>query len=147
MEIKQTGTDRLPEIVEMNKQVFEGMYDWPIYELDDYKKRLEGITPIIFIAEDNGKIVGNCISFEKEGKFYLWILGVLKEYRNKGIASKLFDLREHYAREHNYKKIFAKVYNVSKEMLKLMTKRGYKIIEIQKNPNPKYNANILELSI
>ncbi len=147
MEIKQVEINRLSEIVEMNKKVFENMYDWPVYELDDYKKRLEGVTPIIFIVEDDGKIVGNCISFEKDNKFYLWILGVLKEYRNQGIASKLFELREQYAREHNYKKIFAKVYNVSEEMLKLMIKRGYKIIEVKENLNPKYSANILELSI
>lgn len=147
MEFKQVGLERLAEIVEINTKIFDGMYDWPLYTLDDYKKRLEGINPIIFVAEDNGKIIGDCISFEKDNKFYLWISGVLKDYRNRGIASKLFDLREQYAREHNYKKIFTKVYNVSKEMLKLINKRGYKIIEIQKNSNTKYNANILELSI
>jgi ribosomal protein S18 acetylase RimI-like enzyme len=147
MEFKQTDISRLPEIAEMNREVFDGMYDRPVYTLDDYKKRLEGVTPIIFIAEDNGKVVGNCISYESDGKLYLWVSGVLKEYRNQGIASKLFDMREQYAREHNYKKIFTKVYNVSKEMLCLLIKRGYEIMEVFKKDNPKYNAIILELDI
>src|SRR5574343_21415 len=137
MEFKMVEVDRLAEIVEVNKSVFEDMYDWPIYELKDYQDKLKDINPIIFIVEENGKIIGNSIAFEKDNGFYLWILGVLKEYRNQGIASKLLDLREEYARIHGYKKIFAKVYDVSKDMLILLGKRGYKIVDTEKKINSK----------
>lgn len=147
MEFKKVNLDRLPEIVTINHEIFKGMYDWPLYTLGDYEKKLEGKDPIIFVAEENGKIVGSSISYGEGDKFYLWVLGVLKDYRSKGIASKLLDLREQYAKENNFKKIYTKVYNVSKEMLSLLIKRGYFIVDINKNDNIKHTAVILELTI
>lgn len=147
MEYKRVNLDRLPEIVTVNHEIFKDMYDWPPYTLDDYMKRLEDKDPVIFIAEVDGKIVGDSISYGEGDKFYLWIMGVLKDYRGQGIASKLLDLREKYARENNFKKISTKVYNISKEMLSLFIKRGYVIVDIKKNDDVKYNAVILELEV
>lgn len=147
MEFKKVNLDRLPEIVIINYEIFKDMYDWPPYTLDDYTRRLENKDPIIFIAEEKGKIVGSSISYGEGDKFYLWILGVSKEFRGKGVASKLLDLREQYAKENNFKKISTKVYNVSKEMLSLFIKRGYVIVDVKKNDDVKYNAVILELEV
>ncbi len=147
MNFKLVTLERLPEIVKVNHQIFEGMYEWPPYTLDKYKERFANLQPVIFIAEKDGKVVGDSISFEKDGEWYLWILGVLKKYRKQGVASKLLDLNEKYAKENKYKTISVKVYNVSKEMLILLLGRGYKITDVEKHEKVKYNAIILKLFI
>ncbi len=145
MKFELVTSEKLPEIVEVNHQIFDGLYEWPPYSLDKYKERFSGLKPIIFIAEKEGKIIGDCISFEKDAEWYLWILGVLKEYRKQGIANKLLDLNEKYAKENNYKIVSVKVYNVSKEMLALLLRRGYQITDIEKHAKIQYNAIILKL--
>jgi len=112
-----------------------------------YQERLKDVAPVIFVAEENEKIFGDCISFERDSKWYVWILGVNKEYRGQGIATQLLDLNEKHAKEHGYKNITVKVYNVSKEMLRLMIGRGYEIVDIHKHEKTKYNEIFLELCL
>jgi len=145
MNYKKGLIDELPELVKTNFQIFSGMYEWPPYTLDQYTERLNGVNPTIFIAERDDKIIGDSIAFEKDGGWYLWILGVLEEYRKQGVATQLLDLNEQYARENSYKEITVKVYNVSKEMLKLLIGRGYEIVDIHKDKNSKYNGIVLRL--
>lgn len=147
MEFKQVLRARLPEVVEVNHQIFGGMYAWPSYPLEKYEERFRDSEPIIFTAEENGTILADCISYEKDGKWYLWMLGVKKEYRGHGIARRLLEMTETYAREHLYRKISAKVYNVSKEMLLLLVNRGYEVVGFQKHELSKYNAILLELNL
>ena len=150
MEFKEVKLDRLAEIADVNLKIFDGMYDWPPYYIDKYQEKFKDISPIIFVAEDCGKIVGDSIAFERDGKLYIWILGVLKEYRKHGVATELFNLTENYAREHGYKVVCVKVYNISQDMLKLVQSRGYKVVEVRKyddHGKPQYYANILELDI
>lgn len=145
MEFKVATLERLPDIVELNHRIFDGMYEWPSYSLDKYRERFANVQPVIFIAEKDEEIIADCISLDKNGEWYLWILGVLKEYRKQSIATKLLNLNEEYAKKNNYKVIFVKVYNVSKEMLSLLLGRGYQITDIEKHAKVEYNAIILRL--
>ena len=147
MEFKQITLERLPEIVEVNHKIFEGMYEWKPYYIDTYQEKFKGVDPVIFVAEKNGEILADSISFDRDNKWYLWIFGVLKEYRGQNIANQLFDLNEKYAREHGYKEITVKVYNVSREMLRLVIKRGYEINSVESHEKTKYNAVHLSLTL
>ncbi|MEI6553469.1 MAG: GNAT family N-acetyltransferase [bacterium] len=150
MEFKEVKLDRLAEVVDVNLKIFDGMYDWPPYYIEKYQERFKDTQPVIFVAEKDGKIVADSIAFDRGGKWYVWILGVLEEYRKQGIATELFNLTENYARGHGYKIVSIKVYNVSQDMLKLTQNRGYNIVEVRKYKDPekpKYDANILELAI
>jgi ribosomal protein S18 acetylase RimI-like enzyme len=51
-------------------------------------------TSTSLVMEDDGKVVGACLGFldQEEGKIgYIHKLGVLKEYREQGIATRLMD--------------------------------------------------------
>ncbi len=149
VEYKEVGPERLSEIVALNTVIFEGMFDREPYNIGKYNEKLKDANYKIFIAEEDGKIIGDSISFEKDGSWYLWIFGVSKMYRGQGVARKLFELNESYAITHGYKKITAKTYNVSKDMLRMMIRRGYNIVDIHKNKNNKneYNKILFEYTL
>jgi ribosomal protein S18 acetylase RimI-like enzyme len=126
-EIVKDSICDLAEIVELNRKIFIGMYESEPYSLSQYKSRLEGKNPLIGIVNVDNEIIANSIAFRKENSLYLWILGVSKYHRNRGIASRLFDLNEDFARNNGIDSVNTKVYPVSKEMIQLVEKRGYEI--------------------
>lgn len=146
--IKKVNTDRLSEIVDFNFGIFDGMYEDEPYSQEQYKEKLKDKEPIILIAEDDGKILGDSISFARDGSYYIWILGVSSEYRGKGIGNSLIEANEEIAKEHKFKKVIVKVYNVSEEMQGLLKKRGYEVIKTKESDvDPKYTAVLFELKI
>ncbi|MBI2102723.1 GNAT family N-acetyltransferase [Candidatus Woesearchaeota archaeon] len=137
----------LKEIVLLNESVFRGMYEHEPYSLDHYTERLLKVKPVIYIAKSGNQIIGDAISFERDGSLYLWILAVSPEFRNRGVASTLFNLMEQHARDNGIGSVSTKVYNVSKEMLRLLLKKGYNIVAIEEHgSHPKYNAIHFKLS-
>ena len=147
-DIKEGDINQLEQIVDVNRQIFKGMYEQDPYSLEQYEEKLSDKQPKIFIAENNGQIIADSISFKRNGSLYIWIMGVLKEYRNKGIATKLFENNEQFAKSNGYESVSIKVYNVSKKMLRLLSERGYQIVDTEESKNdPKFNAIHLELKI
>ncbi|KKP67743.1 MAG: GCN5-related N-acetyltransferase [Candidatus Moranbacteria bacterium GW2011_GWE1_35_17] len=139
---------QLEQIVAVNGEIFKGMYESEPYSFNQYQERLKNLEPKIFVAKIGDRIIGNSISYNKENSLYVWIMGVLKDCRNKGIATKLFENNEQFAKENNYESVIAKVYNVSQEMIRLLLARNYQIVDIEKSDsNPKYNAVHLKLKI
>lgn len=147
-EVSEGNINQLEQIVRTNFEIFKGMYEQDPYSLAHYQEKLKDFEPQIFIAKIDGQIVGDSISFERNGSLYIWIMGVLKEHRKKGIATKLFENNEQLARTNKYKSVTAKVYNVSKEMLRVLLARDYQITDVeQSEADAKYNAVHLELKI
>ncbi len=136
----------LTQLAQFNYHIFDGMYKNEPYSLDQYKERLKGKNPIIFTVKKDKKLVANSISFEQDNSFYIWILAVDKNYRGQGIGASLLDKNEKFARENGYKTVSTKVYNVSKEMKRLLKQRNYKIVKRQKSKtNSKFTALIYSL--
>lgn len=148
IEIAEGSIKQLEEIAAVNYEIFASMYQEEPFSLEHYKNKLKDKNPIIYIAKANNAIVGDSISFERDNSLHIWILGVKKEYRNQGIATKLFELNEQFAKASGYKSITTKVYNVSKEMLKLAISRGYFIQTVEASTaSSKYNAIRLGLAL
>lgn len=147
-EVSEGNIDQLEQIFLTNYEIFKGMYEHDPYSLEHYQKKLKDLEPKIFIAKIDGQVVGDSISFDRDGSLYIWIMGVLKEYRNKGIATKIFENNEQFARANKLESVSVKVYNVSKEMLMILLVRGYQITNVeQSETDMKYNAVHLELKI
>lgn len=124
------------------------MYENEPYSLEQYQERLKGKNPIIFTVKKDKKLVANSISFEQDNSFYIWILAVDKNYRGQGIGTSLIDKNEKFAKENGYKTVSTKVYNVSKEMKRLLKQRNYKIVKRQKSKtNSKFTALIYTLEL
>jgi len=146
--ISQADVSWLEQIVKLNRVIFDKMYEDEPYSLEHYQKKLCDKKPLIFIAQAEGQLVADSIAFEKENRLYIWVLGVAKEHRNQGIASKFLDRNEQFARDRAYGSVVAKVFNVSLEMQKLLIERGYREVGVDlSETGSKYNAVHFELKI
>lgn len=147
-EISEGNIGQLEQIVATNYEIFKGMYEQGPYPLAHYQEKLKNLGPKIFVATVDGQIVGNSISFGKNDSLYIWIMGVLREHRNQGIATQLFENNEQFARKNGHKSITVKVYGVSTDMLRMLLARGYQIVGLEPSEtDTKYNAVHFELTI
>jgi ribosomal protein S18 acetylase RimI-like enzyme len=144
--IENGNMENLEQIVRFNYEIFDGMYENEPYSLEQYQDKLKGTEPIIFIAKEDDELAGDSISFGRDNSFYIWILGVNKKHRGKGIGSSLLDKNEQFAQENGYESISAKVYNVSVEMQRLLKQRGYEVVKVEESEtDPRNTALWFEL--
>lgn len=144
--IEQGNVENIKQIVDLNYEIFKGIYEDKPYSLKHYKEKLKNKNPIIFISKKSNKITGNSISFKKNNSFYIWIVGVAEKHRGQGIGNLLLEKNEQFAQKNGYKSISTKVYNISEKMQQLLKRRGYQIIKIKKSKiNKKYDSVQFEL--
>ncbi|PAD21656.1 GNAT family N-acetyltransferase [Terribacillus saccharophilus] len=91
----------------------------------------------IFVAEEKGKLVGYLIAIGGTVKrtkhcAYL-VIGILQEYRGKGIGSKLFDKVIKWAPKHNVSRLELTVVTENKAGLALYKKSGFDIEGTKRN--------------
>ena len=140
--IEAGGIDRLTEIVQVNEGIFKNLYPCEPFSLEQYRQKI-GERPNIMIATHRGRIVGNSIGFARKDAWYTWILGVVPEFRERGIGKRLLQSQEAYAFWSGYRLATIKVYNVSKEMQQLVRDHGYKAAGMEKSrdhPSPEFDA-------
>jgi ribosomal protein S18 acetylase RimI-like enzyme len=123
--VKTGSIDDLKGVVELDRVVF-GLSRTP-EEVED-KLRLQKAVHITIATITNGKLVGYGIGYEEKGKYYLWSLAVLPEYRRKGIGSEIIEEQISFAKEKGYASFFVKTSNKWKEMVRLLLKKGFNII-------------------
>lgn len=100
-----------------------------------FEKRFQEKENLIsFIAYDNKTPIGFKIGYKyNESTLYSWVGGVLQNFRNRKIATKLANLQENWAKEQHFTKIRTKSMNKFKPMLILNLKNGFDIISIYTN--------------
>lgn len=141
LKIKQGNIIDLPEIVRLNTRIFEGMYETSPYSFEQYQNKIRNINPFILLARDENTLVGDSISFERDGNWYIWILGVDPKFRKQGIATSLLELNEKHANILGLKNVTVKVYNTSPDMQKLLASRNYAITNVEPSKSShKYDA-------
>jgi len=121
----------IKEVVEMSKKVTE--FFQPFSE-KIYEDRLTDTIHLILIAEVDGKAVGFKVGYERDSAevFYSWLGGVLASHRRMGIATKLADEQERWAKNHGYHKVYFKTRNRFSKMIHFGLNRGFKIIDLIK---------------
>jgi ribosomal protein S18 acetylase RimI-like enzyme len=123
--VKVGSISDLEEIVELDRVVF-GLSRTP----EEVKNKLElrRDVHITIATVAGGRVVGYGIGYEEKGKYYLWSLAVLPEYRRKGIGSEIIKEQISFAKVKGYTSFFVKTSNKWKEMLRLLLKKGFNII-------------------
>lgn len=141
-EILKGSMEDIKEIVELNRNIFTGMYENEPYSIDQYQSKLQDKNPIINIVKIDNKIIASSIAFQDEDSLYLWILAVSKDHRNKKIASQLLDHLEKSARDQERISVTTKVYSISKEMQQLIKQRSYAITKTDNNGAIHFKLNL-----
>ncbi len=134
----------IEEIVKLSKVIPEFS---DLYSIEEYKKRLIGKRSLLLVADFEGKPVGFKVGYEMSDHFYSWMGGVLPEFRRKGIAQKLADKQEEWCRENGFDKIKIKTRNKYRNMIHLLLKNGYNIIDIEHKKDKIQNRIKLEKTI
>ncbi|MDN2671887.1 GNAT family N-acetyltransferase [Janthinobacterium sp. SUN026] len=83
---------------------------------------------LVLIAEADGQPVGCKLGYAAEdGSLYSWLGGVLLAHRKTGLAQRLLERQESWAREHDFAAVTVKSMNRYSAMLRLLIRNGYQI--------------------
>ena len=138
----RTGT--IEEVVAISKAIPE-FIDPPGSEV--YEKRILEVPHLILVAEEDEKLVGFKVGYERDGSFYSWMGGVLPDYRRLGIAQKLADTQEKWAKSQGYTTILFKTRNHHKGMLIFALKNGFNIVGFKERESIDVHRILLQKSL
>ncbi|MEM6377136.1 MAG: GNAT family N-acetyltransferase, partial [Bacteroidota bacterium] len=95
----------IPEVVSLSLQIpeFVDPHLAPLYE-----QRLNPVQHLIIVAEVDKKPVGFKVGYQREDYFYSWMGAVLPPFRRLGIAQKLANYQEKWAKSEGYTTIRCK---------------------------------------
>jgi len=101
------------------------------HNLLTYQQRLHQVPHIVLVAYVADTPAGFKVGYERDGYFYSWMGAILPAYRRLGLARKLAEKQEAWAKENGYPHVTFKTRNRLKPMLLFAISRGFDIIEIQ----------------
>lgn len=125
VEIKE---DNLEIVVAISNKIPEFHQPHGIIE---YQKRLANVPSIILVAYIDNVPAGFKVGYEREGYFYSWMGAILPKFRRLGLASRLADQQENWAKEQGYSHVTFKTRNRLKSMLIFALNRGFNIISLE----------------
>lgn len=103
------------------------------YTIAALQSRTTDVPYLNLIAFIDHTPVGFKLGYERTGYFYSWLGGVLPAFRKKGIAKKLADAQEAWAKENHYASITFKTRNRHKAMLTFAINNGFNIIKTEEH--------------
>lgn len=101
-----------------------------IYKLRDKEK-------LVLVAKYNKDLAGYAICYDQyeDGSLYIWLLGVVPDYREKGIMKEIMSYIYTWAKNKKYLSIKVKTQNKRKEMIYALIKQGFNFIQVEENPD------------
>ncbi|WP_341501289.1 GNAT family N-acetyltransferase [Gallaecimonas sp. GXIMD4217] len=95
--------------------------------VDQYLARFQGRPHLCLVALVDGRAAAYKLGYRlDEGVFYSWLGGVLPPWRRLGLAQRLLDAQESWARRHGYQRIEVKSTPEFPTMLAFLAKNGYR---------------------
>lgn len=118
------------------------------YSLEYFAKRIGRKVHLIIVAYFDGDEAGYLLAYDHADRsFYCWMLGVIPDFRRKGILKALMDYFFEWAKDKGYTKIEIKTKNKRREMLAYLVKYGFLFITVIPAPNIEDNEILLEKAV
>ena len=126
----------LYEIFPVHQSIPE--FDSPV-SVEEFEQRLNSKdTPLVLIALWDDVGVGYLVGYrEEKDSFYIWLAGVQKDYRRKGVLKSMMDIVIQWARSKNFDHVTIKTRNSRRSMLAYLISNGFLI----KSVEPRYSAD------
>lgn len=106
------------------------------YPIEEVKRRLANGHRVL-VAQSGQQLVGFKLGYPKTSEeFYSWLGGVLPAYRQGGIAQRLLEHQEAWARRAGFTRIAVKSMNKFPSMLRLLIKNGYQVTQVDRFGDP-----------
>ncbi|EOZ99674.1 acetyltransferase, gnat family [Indibacter alkaliphilus LW1] len=136
----------IEEVVALSQQVPEFFQP---YSEKIYHERLSCRPHLILIAEVDGELAGFKVGYQSatSGIFYSWMGGVLASYRRMGIATKLADTQESWAKNHGFQKVQFKTRNRLSKMIHFGLNRGFMIVDLIKKDQVQEHRIVMEKNL
>ena len=113
----------------------------------EIEARIMDVPHLVLTAYHDDKPVGFKIGYERDNSFYSWLGAVLPEFRQSGIAARLADNQENWARHAGYSSVWMKTRNCFPEMLLMALGRGFSIIGFDSREEVSQHRIILAKSL
>ena len=125
----QPGLQKLEKIKEVYQSVF------PKIDLEKFDRRIDAAEKLLILLAFSGEeLVGFKIGYQIDSiKFYSWLGGVKKEFRNQGIADELMKRQHEWCRKNGFQRVQTKTRNWYKPMLILNLKNGFDIVGLHRD--------------
>ncbi len=90
------------------------------------------VPHLLLVAYDRNQPLGFKIGYQRQrpDHFHSWLVGVLPEYRRRGIGRKLLDEQESWARKHGFRTIGFTTFDRFPAMCTLGKCAGYQVIRV-----------------
>ncbi len=125
----EVGT--IEEVIAIDRQIPEFDGRTTRHRLES---KLTNTNHLILVAKVNGIPVAYKIGYAlSKQAFYSWLGGVIPRFRKLGIATKLRNQQEMWARESGYSSVCVKSMNRYPAMLQLLISSGYQINGYENN--------------
>lgn len=111
----------------------------------EFERRLSGRNALVLLARLDGVPVGFKAGYDRygDGSWYSWMGGVLPEARNHGLAVALLEAQEKWAMAAGFERIYVKTRNRHRDMLRLLVRQGYDILQIDARDDVAENRLLL----
>ena len=123
------------KVIGLLNQIFEKFPGYVEYTSTEVFERVSrSKDPMILMATLEGRLIGFAICYEGRlaGFYHMREIGVGEEVRGMGIASRLYEEIERFAKHQGYKGVTLNTFNKFRESLRLAIKRGYEIYDLDK---------------
>jgi ribosomal protein S18 acetylase RimI-like enzyme len=144
--IRQAQKDEVEKLQSLDNEVFIADYqydpdlnmDWAKSEKGKqyFSNLLKDSGSYCLIAENSGKAVGYLvaspknISYRKSRCFEIQNMGVIPDYRSRGIGSMLIQKCLAWAKKKSYQKVYVSSYSRNKKAIKFYKKNGFGEIDL-----------------
>jgi ribosomal protein S18 acetylase RimI-like enzyme len=125
----------LYEIFPAHQQIPE--FDSP-KSVEEFQKQLNGKENVLVLgAFWDEQPVGYLVGYRDEGdSFYVWLAGVVREYRRRGVLKELMGIVIEWAKKQKFDHVTIKTRNSRRAMLAYLISNGFLI----KGVEPRYTA-------
>jgi GNAT superfamily N-acetyltransferase len=139
--IDVVGDAEVPLVAELYSRMFK-----PPQGPEFFRRRFLGrYNPLMLVASVEERPVGFFVGFElKPDVFFIWLYGVLPDFRRHGIATQLVDAAHAWVKEHGYEHVRLECHNQHRPTLHTAIAHGYDIVGIRWDPDRASNLVIFE---
>lgn len=135
------GLEDFELIANLYNQVFKPARDIAFFQ----RRYASRQNPLIMVAIVEDQPVGFSLGFElKPSVCFLWLYGVMADYRRAGIASQLMEACTAWAKQAGYTSVRMECQNHHRPMLHLGIKQRFDIVGIRWDPDRGENLVIFE---